>query len=303
MTAVPTTEHSDAPAARASAPAPRRRRSTASRVGAIARGIVLGAIALAYISPLVFMVITSFKTQGDATAVPPSLIPDPFTLQAYEEILATGGGTPVLRWFGNSLLAAAAHALLVVVVSSLAAYPLARMNFKGRGAVLAIIVVTLLVPPTILIIPSFLIVSELGWLNTLLAVVIPTAAGAFGVFFMRQFFVSLPIELEDAAAIDGANRWQVFVRIILPLAKPALATLAMLAFLTNWNDFLWPVYVLFSPELQTLPAGLATLQSSNAVRYDLLMAGATLASVPVLILFVFLQRFIIEGVARSGVKG
>lgn len=303
MTAAPTTEHSDSSAARLSAPATRRRRSTASRVGAIARGIVLGAIALAYISPLVFMVITSFKTQGDATAVPPSLIPDPFTLQAYEEILATGGGTPVLRWFGNSMLAAAAHALLVVVVSSLAAYPLARMNFRGRGAVLAIIVVTLLVPPTILIIPSFLIVSELGWLNTLLAVVVPTAAGAFGVFFMRQFFVSLPIELEDAAAIDGANRWQIFVRIILPLARPAIATLAMLAFLTNWNDFLWPVYVLFSPDLQTLPAGLATLQSSNAVRYDLLMAGATLASVPVLILFVFLQRFIIEGVARSGVKG
>ena len=281
----------------------RRARSTGARLASALRLIVLAALALVYISPLLFMLLTSFKTQGDATAVPPSILPDPFTLQAYEEILASSGGTPVLRWFTNSLLAAAAHALLVVTVSALAAYPLARMRFRGRGAILAIIVVTLLVPPTILIIPSFLVVSELGWLNSLLAVVVPTAAGAFGVFFMRQFFVSLPEELEDAAAIDGANRWQVFWRIILPLARPALATLAMLAFLTNWNDFLWPVYVLFSPELQTLPAGLATLQSSNAVRYDLLMAGATLASIPVLILFVFLQRFIIEGVARSGVKG
>lgn len=281
----------------------RTKKTIGARVAGAARAIVLILLALAYISPLIFMLVTSFKTQGDATAIPPTFLPDPFTLQAYEEILATAGGTPVLRWFANSLLAASLHALLVVAVSTLAAYPLARMRFRGRGIVLTVIVVTLLVPPTILIIPSFLVVSELGWLNTLWAIIIPTAAGAFGVFFMRQFFVSLPDELEDAAAIDGANRWQVFTRIILPLAKPALATLAMLAFLTNWNDFLWPVYVLFSPELQTLPAGLATLQSANAVRYDLLMAGATLASIPVLVLFVFLQRFIIEGVARSGVKG
>jgi multiple sugar transport system permease protein len=155
----------------------------------------------------------------------------------------------------------------------------------------------------ILIIPNYLIVSELGWLNSLVAVIVPTAASAFGVFFMRQFFLSLPIELEEAALLDGANRFVIFTRVVLPLARPALATLALLAFLTNWNDFLWPVYVLFSPEMQTLPAGLSTLQSANAVRYDLLMAGAVIASVPVLIIFVFMQRFIIEGVARSGVKG
>ena len=145
--------------------------------------------------------------------------------------------------------------------------------------------------------------SELGWLNSLLAIVVPTAASAFGVFFMRQFFVSLPVELEEAARLDGANRFVIFTRVVLPLAKPAMATLALLSFLTNWNDFLWPVYVLFSPEMQTLPAGLSTLQSANAVRYDLLMAGAVIASVPVLLLFIFLQRFIVEGVSRSGVKG
>jgi multiple sugar transport system permease protein len=123
------------------------------------------------------------------------------------------------------------------------------------------------------------------------------------VFFMRQFFVSLPTELEEAARLDGANRFAIFTRVVLPLAKPAMATLALLAFLTNWNDFLWPVYVLFSPEMQTLPAGLSRLQSANAVRYDLLMAGAVVASVPVLLLFAFLQRFIVEGVSRSGLKG
>lgn len=267
-----------------------------------ARYVGLSLLALLYISPLLFMLASSFKTRSEATALPPTWFPNPFTVQAYEAIF-TATNTPVLQWFANSMIAAAAHATLVVVTASLAAYPLARMHFRGKNAVLAVVIITLLVPPVILIVPSFLVVGELGWLNSLAAVIIPTAASAFGVFFMRQFFLSLPQELEEAASIDGANKLQVFLRIIVPLARPALATLALLAFLTNWNDFLWPVYVLFSPELQTLPAGLATLQSANAVRYDLLMAGATLATVPVLILFIFLQRYIIEGVARSGVKG
>jgi multiple sugar transport system permease protein len=149
-----------------------------------------------------------------------------------------------------------------------------------------------------------MIVGEwFNWLDNLTAIIVPTAAGAFGVFFLRQFFMQLPKELEEAAFLDGANRWQVFYRVILPLSKPALATLALLSFLTNWNDFLWPLYVLFSPENRTLQAGLATLQSANSVRYDLLMAGAVVASVPVLLLFVIAQRYVIEGVSRSGVKG
>lgn len=266
------------------------------------RYTVLIVLGLLFISPLVFMVITSFKTRAEAGGIPPSWIPDPFTLQAYESIL-NASGTPVLRWFANSLVAALANAAIVVVTAALAAYALARMEFRGRGIVFGAIIATLFVPPVILIIPNYLIVGELGWLNTLAAVVVPTAASAFGVFFLRQFFLSIPGELEEAARLDGANALQIFLRVVLPLAKPALATLALLALLTNWNDFLWPVYVLFSPEMQTLPAGLSTLQSANAVRYDLLMAGAVIASVPVLILFVFLQRFIIEGVSRSGVKG
>ncbi|PRY67055.1 carbohydrate ABC transporter membrane protein 2 (CUT1 family) [Glaciihabitans tibetensis] len=274
-----------------------------SRRATIARVVILGSIAIAFISPIIFMVVTSFKTRAEAAGIPPTWIPNPFSLQAYESILAPGTGTPVLQWFANSMIAAALNAALVVITASLAAYPLARMHFRGKNVVFAVIVATLLVPPVILVIPNYLIVSELGWLNSLLAVIVPTAASAFGVFFMRQFFISLPVELEEAARLDGANRFIIFTRVVLPLAKPALATLALLAFLGNWNDFLWPVYVLFSPEVQTLPAGLSTLQSANAVRYDLLMAGAVVASVPVLALFVFLQRFIIEGVSRSGVKG
>jgi len=261
--------------------------------------IVLG---LLFLSPLIFMIVTSFKTRQEAGGIPPSWIPNPFTTQAYDSIL-TAEGTPVLRWFANSLVAALANSAIVVATAAMAAYALARMDFRGRSVVFGMIIATLFVPPVILIIPNYLIVGELGWLNTLAAVIVPTAASAFGVFFLRQFFLSIPDELEEAARLDGANPVQIFLQVVLPLSRPALATLALLALLTNWNDFLWPVYVLFSPEMQTLPAGLSTLQSANAVRYDLLMAGAVIASVPVLLLFVFLQRFIIEGVSRSGLKG
>lgn len=268
----------------------------------VLRYVLLVLLGLIFISPLIFMIVTSFKTRGEAAGFPPTWIPDPFSTDAYTSIL-NARGTPVLRWFANSLIAALANAALVVTTAAMAAYALARMQFRGRGLVFGLIIGTLFVPPVILIIPNYLIVGELRWLNTLAAVIVPTAASAFGVFFLRQFFLAIPEELEEAARLDGANPLQIFVKLVLPLSRPALATLALLALLTNWNDFLWPVYVLFSPEMQTLPAGLSTLQSANAVRYDLLMAGAVIASVPVLILFVFLQRFIIEGVSRSGLKG
>jgi multiple sugar transport system permease protein len=272
------------------------------RAGTVGRLVVLTLLGLLFVSPLIFMALTSFKNRIESAAVPPTLFPQEPTLEAYREVL-TSSGTPVLRWFLNSMVAATANAVLVVATAALAAYPLARMDFRGKRIVFAMIVATIFVPPVILIIPNYLIVGKLAWLDTLLAVIVPTAAGAFGVFFLRQFFLSLPVELEEAAALDGASVWRTFRSVVLPLSKPALATLALLAFLTNWNDFLWPVYVLFSPESQTLPAGLSTLQSANNVRYDLLMAGAMVASIPVLLIYVFAQRFIIEGVSRSGLKG
>ena len=281
--------------------APRRRRGR-SRTRSVLRYALLIALALVFVSPLVFMLVTSFKSRVEAAGIPPTWIPRDPTTQAYSSILGSAG-TPVLRWFANSMVAAAANSALVVITAAMAAYPLARMAFRGRGVVFGLIVATLFVPPVILIIPNYLIVGELKWLDTLAAVIVPTAASAFGVFFLRQFFLSLPQELEEAARLDGANLFQIFTRVVLPLSKPALVTLAVLAFLTNWNDFLWPVYVLFSPEAQTLPAGLSTLQSANNVRYDLLMAGAVIASLPVLVLYCFAQRFIIEGVSRSGLKG
>ena len=266
------------------------------------RFAVLIVLTLLFVSPLLLMLSTSFKTRSESGQAPPTWFPHVPTLQAYSHILGSAD-TPVFRWFLNSMIAATSNALIVVATAALAAYALARLEFRGRQVVFGLIVATLFVPPVILIIPNYEIVGRLQWLDTLIAVIVPTAANAFGVFFLRQFFSQLPKELEESAFLDGANQWQVFSKIVLPLSRPALATLALLSFLTNWNDFLWPVYVLFNPTNQTLQAGLSTLQSANAVRYDLLMAGAVIASVPVLILYVFAQRFVIEGVSRSGLKG
>ncbi len=225
------------------------------------------------------------------------------TGRAYDVILTTGGQNPVLRWAINSFAAATLHAVLVVVTASMAGYALARMEFRFKKAIFAVVLATLFVPGFVFLMPNYLLMNRLGWLDTLWSLVVPGAAGAFGVFFMRQFFLAIPRELEEVALIDGANAWTIFTRIILPNTKPALATLTVLSFLANWNDFIWPLYVLFSPERLTLPAGLKLLQGAYTTDYPVIMAGATLASLPVLVLYIFVQRYVIEGVARSGIKG
>ncbi|HEY8457166.1 MAG TPA: carbohydrate ABC transporter permease [Actinopolymorphaceae bacterium] len=273
----------------------------------IAGGVMAYAALLAltgvFVIPLLWMVTTSFKTNPDATTLPLSILPREFSVEGYREVLTSTTEYPVHRWFLNSLIAATGHAALVLVVASLAAYPLARMSFRGKRIIFATIITTLFIPGFIFLVPNYLIVDSFGWLDTFWAIIVPGAAGAFGVFFLRQFFLAIPRELEEAALIDGANRLQIFLRIILPLSKPALATLALLSFLANWNDFLWPIYVLFSPEKRTLPPGLATLQGTYLTDYPVLMAGAMIAAVPVLILFLVTQKYIIEGVARTGLKG
>lgn len=260
-------------------------------------------LVVTFLGPLLWMGLTSVKSYGEATASPPTLWPREVDLSAYERLLSLDGSYPVLRWFLNSLVAGVLHTVLVLVVCSTAAYALARMRFPGRGAVFGVIVSTLFLPAFVFIMPNYLTIDMLGWTDSLWALVVPGAAGAFGVFFLRQFMVGLPAELEEAAALDGANQWGVFRRIVLPNTRPALATLAVLAFLGSWNDYIWPVYVLFSPERLTLPAGLKLLQGAYVTDFPSVMAGAVVASVPVIVLFVLTQRFVIEGVARSGLKG
>ncbi|MFE7407968.1 carbohydrate ABC transporter permease [Isoptericola sp. NPDC057559] len=271
-------------------------------VGALLLYALLLILSVLVLAPLLWMLSTSFKTTGDATVLPPQWVPPEPTLEGYRTLFADAQA-PLLRWFGNSVLVGVLHTVLVLATASAAAYPLARMRFPGRRVVFAVIVATLFVPGFVFLMPNYLIVDGLGWLDTVWALVIPGAASAFGVFFLCQFFAGLPAALEEAALIDGANRWQIFVRVVLPLSKAPLATLGLLTFLASWNDFLWPLYVLFNPSQLTLPAGLATLRGAYATDFPAVMAGAAVASVPVLVLFAFVQRYVIAGVARSGLKG
>lgn len=246
------------------------------------------------------MLLTSFKTDADAIRNPYSP-PSPLSFDAYRT-LATGQ-QPILLWLWNSLVAATIQTALIVVTASLGAYALARMEFAGKKVDFGLIISTLLVPPVVFLIPNYLIVQNLGWLDSILAITVPGAAGAFGIFFLRQFFVGLPVEIEEAARIDGAGDLRIFLQIVLPLARPALSTLAVLSFLNNWNDFLWPVYVLLSPERMTLQPGLSMLQGAYRTHFAIVMAGAVVASVPVLALFAIAQRQIVASVTGAAVKG
>ena len=277
-------------------PEPRRRRSIPWRA------LFLALLGLLFLTPLLWMVTTSLKSTAEVSQADLTFLPKNPTTEGYTKILGTPQ-TPVGQWFLNSMIAATAQALLVLVVATMAAYALARLSFPGKRVLTALVLATLFVPPISLLIPNYVIVANLGWLDSLTAVIVPGAAGAFGVFFLRQFFLSLPVELEEAAMLDGANRFKVFLTIIVPLSRPALATLALLTFLTNWNDFLWPLYVLFSPERLTIQPGLSTLQSAYTTDYATILAGGAIASIPVLILFLISQRFVIEGIARGGLKG
>jgi multiple sugar transport system permease protein len=263
--------------------------------------VVLTILALAILLPLVWVLLTSFKSDFNAISDPLNPIPKPFTTGAYQTL--SNGEYPIFRWFLNSFLAATVQTVLILVTASLGAYALARLEFRGKKIVFGAIIATIFVPPVIFLVPNYLTVENLGWLDSIWAITIPGAAGAFGIFFLRQFFMALPAEIEEAARMDGAGDFRIYWRIILPLSRPALATLAVLSFLSNWNDFLWPVYVLLSPENQTLQPGLAILQGAYSTHYAILMAGAIIASIPVLIIFTIAQRQIVDSVASSGVKG
>jgi len=266
------------------------------------RALFLALLGLLFLTPLLWMVSTSLKSTAEVSRADLNFIPGEVSSEGYQKILEAPQ-TPVATWFLNSMLAATGQTLLVLVVATMAAYALARLSFPGKRVITGIVLATLFVPPISLLIPNYVIVSKLGWLDSLAAVIVPGAAGAFGVFFMRQFFLGLPLELEEAALLDGASRFKIFLTVVVPLSRPALATLALLTFLANWNDFLWPLYVLFSPERLTIQPGLSTLQSAYTTDYATILAGGVIASIPVLLLFLISQRFVIEGIARGGVKG
>jgi len=264
--------------------------------------LLLIGIAILVIIPVLWMLSTSFKPKSQWFLPQIHWIPQTFTWENYQNIL-NNDTLPIVRWFMNSLLLSGSITLLILVIDSLAAYAYARMEFPGRRPLFTLLVATLFLPGIMFLVPNFLTVARLGWLNNYLGVITPALAGVFGVFFMRQFFASLPRELEEAAQIDGASQFQTFFYIALPLAKPALATLGIITFLGAWNDFLWPLLILRDRALLTLPPGLRTLQGAYTSEYGQMMAGAAITAVPVLILYIILQRYVVESVQTSGLKG
>jgi multiple sugar transport system permease protein len=265
------------------------------------------ALAVLWLSPIAWVVVTSLKPSENIIRLPPEWIPWPATGAHYAEVLWGSFRTARIgRAFANSLVVATGSVLVVLATSAMAAYPLARMRFPGRDLVFVVLVGSLMIPNAVLLVPQYVLTQRLGWLSTYQGLIVPEAAMlfAFGVFLLRQFFLTMPRELEDAALIDGAGPWQVFSRIILPLSQPVLAALAIFAFRSAWNDFLWPLIAVNKPEMFPLPVALALLRSAySSESYGPIMAGAALSALPLLVVFVVANRRIVEGVRLSGLKG
>ncbi len=263
---------------------------------------VMSFIALIILLPLFWMFSTSLKPKAELFSREIQWIPQHPTFDNYQKIV-DNSSTPIVTWFMNSMVIASIATVLVLVVDSLAAYAYARLEFPGRNLIFGLLLATLFLPGLMFVVPNFLTINALNLLNTFPGVILPGLAGVFGVFFLRQFFITIPKEIEEAAYIDGASTLQTFYKIVLPLTKPALATLGVITFLASWNDFLWPLLVLKDRDLQTLPIGLRSLQGAYTSEYGLMMAGAVIAAIPVLVIYVALQRFIVASVVSSGVKG
>lgn len=276
------------------------RRTTKLRGSNIQLYVVLILLALFFLLPLLWMISTAFKPFKEV--LQPNWLPVNPTLENFINIFSDPT-VPVYNWFLNSILISTIFTVLILAIDALAGYAYARMEFPGRDVLFGLLLATLVMPGLMFLIPNYITISQLGWINQYQGVILPGLAGVFGVFYMRQFFQGLPRELEEAARIDGANSWQIFFQVALPLSYGALATLGVLSFMASWNDFLWPLLVLTDRTSQTLPAGLATLQGQYTFDYGKLMAGAAVTAIPVLMIYVFLQRYIVESVKTTGLKG
>ncbi|PWK06588.1 carbohydrate ABC transporter permease [Tumebacillus permanentifrigoris] len=265
--------------------------------------VFLTVVAILWMAPLLWIISTSFKPEGQAIQLPLRWIPETITLENYRNVLGDTEQSPIFLWFGNSLFISTLHTLLVLIVDALAAYAYARMAFRGKEIIFWTLMATMMIPTVMNFIPLYAIVDAIHWIDTPWAMIVPGLGGVLGIFLLRSFYEGIPRELEEAARIDGASSLQIFVRIILPLSKPALVTLALLTFLGNWNDFLWPLIVTNKVETRTLPVGLSILQGAYTTQYAKLMAGTVLSALPVLVLFLFSQRFFVKGVSMSGIKG
>lgn len=268
----------------------------------LARISVMIILIVIMILPFLWMLSTSLKSQEYILQVIPQLIPDPMTTKSYTQLAER---IDLYRIFFNSMFVAVVGTIGQLIVSAMAAYAFARMHWYGRNTVFTLYLATMMIPSVVLVIPQFILVRSLGWVNSYQALIVPALFSAFGTFLLRQSFLGLPKDFEEAAFVDGANHFTIFWRIILPLSKPALATLAVFSFMGLWNAYLWPLFSARKPDVMTLPVALATLQAGPRAltEWNMVMAGAVITVLPILIMYLLAQRWFVSGIVSSGIKG
>lgn len=265
-----------------------------------ARLAALIVLAVLFLAPIYWMLSTSVKPESDTVLIPPQWVPRRPTLYNYHEVLHAPDAS-ILRWTLNSLLTSGAYTFAHVAVSVLAAYPLARMRFPGRDAWFWFILSSMMIPGIMFLIPHYMMMMQLNWIDTFAALIWPGVPAVFGTFLLRQFFLTVPRELEDAARIDGASSLGILWHVILPLSIPALVTLAVFSFMGSWNNYVWPLFVVHG-DMMTLPVGITQFSSRYITEYGKLMAGTAVASLPVLVVFAVAQRYFVEGLTLTGLK-
>lgn len=274
--------------------------NTRGKIAYWAAFALLVLLALIWLIPLAWAIDTALKPESETTAVPISWFASHFTLDAFLTTLATSN---LPRWTFNSALTSVAISVLTVILASLAAFGISRVRFQGRNLIFWIILAGIMVPGQILIVPLFTQMQVFNMVDTYWGIILPQIASPVAVFIFKQYFDGIPHELEEAAILDGASRLRVYWRIWMPLARPAIAAVAIFTFVTSWNNFIWPFIVITGNNMMTLPVGLATVQTSFGIRYAQIMATAVIGSIPVLIVFLFFQKQIVEGIAGTGLKG
>lgn len=259
--------------------------------------LIIGAITMIF--PFYWMIVTSFKTLGESIMVPPTMLPGSWAPTNYVEVLRT---LPMWKLYFNTMLLIVLRILCAVVFSSMAAFAFAKLRFPFKGTLFFIVITQQMLPPQVYIIPQYLQLSKIGMLNTQFALLYPGLVSAFGTFFLRQFYLSLPSELSEAAMIDGCNVGQTFVKILLPLTKTALMALSVFTAIFAYSEMMWPLIVNMKVDMMTLSAGISSLQNQYFTKYPLLMAGSAMAMIPMLILYLIFQKQFIEGIALTGTK-
>jgi len=262
--------------------------------------LLLLAGAAVVVLPFVYMLVSSLETNAQIGQLTPQFVPNPFVWDNYTQVWQT---SRVGQFFVNSLVVATATTVGQLLTASLAAYAFARLRFPGRSLLFAAYLATLIIPFQVTLIPNYILIRLLGWHNTYQGLIAPFVSSVFSTFLLRQFFLTIPVDLEEAAVLDGAGHFTIYARIIMPLARPAVAALVIFAFLNSWNNFLWPLVVVDSESLKTLPLGIAEFEGQFTVQWNLLMAGASLSLVPVLIVYLIAQRWIVQGIALTGQGG